>query len=171
MPAVRALKSTRSSASVEAPPITGMVQVGRPGWEGITIAPPGTLALRASLLAVHQVRPRRLGLFDLETLTQRHLWRLPRSARKALGDLNDVTIDARTGHVLVLSGKPGRVAELALKGPELVHLATWSLETDDADVPEGITFDDDGRLWVVTDGQGWLGEYAALSVRPGVTVT
>jgi uncharacterized protein YjiK len=126
------------------------------GWEGIAFAAAGTFSESAELVAVHQVGPRRVGFFDPETLEPRQLLRLPKRARKRLGDLNDLAIDPRSSNLLVLSGKAGRIAELRVNGDELELLQTAAVDTAKSDVPEGLTFDANGGLWLVTDGEGML---------------
>ncbi len=135
------------------------------GWEGITFAPAGTVSERELLVAAHQVGPRRIGLFCSETLEQRALLRLPKQARKALGELNDLTIDlpGGNGHILVLSGKAGRIAELAFDGKKLELVRVYRIETAKDDVPEGIAMAAEGRVWVVTDGEGMLRELELLN--------
>lgn len=128
------------------------------GWEGIAYAAAGVLADTEVLVAVHQARPRRVGLFDPSTLEERAILRLPKGARKKLDDLNDVTVDPETHHLLVLSGKAGRIAELRLVGLELELVRLYPIDTTKREVPEGITFDAAGRLWIVTDGHGMLRE-------------
>ncbi len=123
------------------------------GWEGIAFHPE-----RGELVAVHQAKPRRVGFFDVESLEERATLRLPKAARKALDDLNDVTVHPRSGHLLVLSGKENAIAELAVEGEELELVCVYTLDADEGDIPEGITFDDEGRLFVCTDGEGWLFE-------------
>lgn len=128
------------------------------GWEGIAIAPAGIWGASAELVAVHQTKPRQVVICSLDTLEPRARLRLPKAARKALGDLNDVTVDPQSGHLLVLSGKPGRIAELALVAGELSLVALYRVESSAQDVPEGLTMDGQGRIWVVTDGAGLLRE-------------
>ncbi len=128
------------------------------GWEGIAFARAGTLSERAELVAVHQVGPRRVGFFDAETLHERATLALPKDARRALGDLNDVTLHPTHPHLFVVSGKAGRLAELAVRGDALELVRLYPLETAQYDVPEGVTFGTDGRLFVVTDGEGMLRE-------------
>ena len=127
------------------------------GWEGIAYAPRGVLGSEPTLVAVHQTKPRRVGLFDVDTLEQRQLFGLPKTARKVLGELNDVTV-SRDGALVVVSGKAGVVAELEIADDALELGRVARVEHEDDDVPEGITFDAEGRLWLVTDGGGWLRE-------------
>jgi uncharacterized protein YjiK len=126
---------------------------GNNGWEGVAH---GNFGGAEVLVAVHQAKPRRVGLFDPATLAPRAVLRLPKAARKVLGDLNDVTIAG--DKLLVLSGGTGYIAELALVEGELALVQLYSLATSKRDVPEGIDLADDGRLWVVTDGRGMLRE-------------
>lgn len=128
------------------------------GWEGIYYAPKGVLGEAEELVAVHQVSPRRIAFFDASTLGERVSMRLPKKARKALGDLNDVAIHPDTHHLFVVSGKAGVLGELRVVDDELELIRIYPLETERDDVPEGITFDDDGQLWIVTDGEGMLRE-------------
>ncbi|HHH27001.1 MAG TPA: hypothetical protein ENK57_01450 [Polyangiaceae bacterium] len=128
------------------------------GWEGVGFAPAGSVAPAATLVAVHQTKPRCLGLFDVETLRPQRLLHLPKDAKKTLGELNDVTV-SRDGFLVVVSGKAGVVAELKVADDALEIGRVARIEHDD-DVPEGITFDAEGRLWIVTDGRGWLREIA-----------
>jgi uncharacterized protein YjiK len=128
------------------------------GWEGIFFAKAGTYSDRDELVAVHQVGPRRVGFFDAQTLRPRQMLRLPKQARKRLGDLNDVAIEPATSHIFVVSGKAGRIAELRVDDDTLELVQTYPVATAKDDVPEGITFDSDGRLWLVTDGEGMLRE-------------
>ncbi len=86
--------------------------------------------------------------------------RLPKAARKLLGDLNDVTVDPLHGHVLVLSGKAGLIGELAFDGDPLRLIRCYPIEHSRSDVPEGLSMDGERRLWLVTDGGGWLREYS-----------
>lgn len=128
------------------------------GWEGIAYAPAGTLAEDALLVAVHQRGPRVVGLFGAESLAPRLMLSLPRKVKKRLGDLNDVTVHPATGRIVVVSGKKGMLAELVVSGERLQPSRLFRVDHAKDDVPEGVTYDADGRLWLVTDGEGWLRE-------------
>ena len=128
------------------------------GWEGIAFAEAGTFSDHDELVGVHQAGPRRVGLFDARTLRPRLTLRLPKRARKRLGDLNDVAIEPTTSHLFVLSGREGRIGELRLDDDSLELVQIYPVDTARDDVPEGLTFDSDGRLWLVTDGEGMLRE-------------
>ena len=125
------------------------------GWEGIAFAAAGIFAEHMELVAVHQVNPRRIGFFDAETLQQRSLSRLPKNARKAIGELNGVAVDA-DGRILLLSGKSGRIAEMRLEGDALSLVRVYPIDSAEGDVPEGISIDAEGRVWLCTDGKGML---------------
>jgi uncharacterized protein YjiK len=128
------------------------------GWEGIAFAKAGTFSDDDELVGVHQVSPRRVGFFDAETLRPRLTLRMPKRARKQLGDLNDVAIHPGTSHLFVLSGKEGCIGELSVSDDALELVQLYPVDTAKDDVPEGLTFDSDGRLWLVTDGEGMLRE-------------
>jgi uncharacterized protein YjiK len=125
------------------------------GWEGVAYAPAGALDSHELLVAAHQAKPRRVGLFDAETLEQRALLRLPKDAREAIGKLNDIAVDGN-GRILLLSGKRGHIAEMRLEGEALALVRVYVIETSKQDVPEGISIDSESRVWVCTDGMGML---------------
>lgn len=132
------------------------------GWEGIAFAKAGTFVEHMEVVAVHQVNPRSIGLFDAETLEQRAMMRLPKKVRKVIGDLNDVAVDA-DGHILLLSGKSGLIAEMQLEDEELTLVRFYRVETSKRDVPEGISIDAKGRVWICTDGEGMLRQLELMS--------
>ena len=59
-------------------------------------------------------------------------------------------------NVLVLSGKAGCIGELRVVDDALELVRTYPIATAKSDVPEGIAFDPQGGLWLVTDGEGML---------------
>ena len=132
------------------------------GWEGIAFAAAGTLDTGSVLLAAHQAKPRRVGLFDADTLEQGALLRLPKDARKAIGELNDIAVGAN-GRILLLSGKSGRIAEMRLESGTLVLVRVYCIETSKQDVPEGISVDAEDSVWICTDGKGMLRQ---LELKP-----
>jgi uncharacterized protein YjiK len=130
------------------------------GWEGLTFVAAGVWSEQALLLALHQDKPRVVLVLDPHTLGVKATLRLPKKARKALGLLNDLAVHPTSGHLLLLSGKSRRLATLVRSGDELRLLGVHKIDSDRDNVPEGLTFDADGRLWVVTDGQGQLRQLA-----------
>lgn len=128
------------------------------GWEGLAFAPARTLFDEAVFLGAHQRKPRRIGCVSVSDLSPLGMLRLPKAARKILGDLNDVGLDPDTGHLLVLSGKVGRVAELAYEAGKLRIVDFYKIASKQNDVPEGLTVAR-GCIWIVTDGQGSLRKY------------
>ncbi|MCA9624407.1 MAG: SdiA-regulated domain-containing protein [Myxococcales bacterium] len=126
------------------------------GWEGLALAPAGLFGETAKLLAAHQRKPRVVGVFDPDDLHEEALLPIPKDAKKLLGDLNDLAVDPRNGHLFVLSGKAGLLAELRHDDGSLVTHRMLSVAASKRDVPEGLAFDRGGRLWLVTDGEGWL---------------
>ena len=147
-------KLLRDGERIGALPKIGQRKNG--GWEGLDYVAPGGLADGARLLAVHQEKPRQVVVVDPHSLAIERSARIPKDARKALGDLNDIAFDTKTKEVLVLSGKSGRLARLRWHDDELVLVAVHRVDTSKKDVPEGLAFDAEGRLWLVTDGEGWL---------------
>ena len=126
------------------------------GWEGITYLDEGFFDPTPELVAVHQTNPRRVGFFTADTLEPRALLRLPKRARKCLGDLNDVTVLPGSRHIVVVSGKKGMLGELACVEGQLQLVREYPLSSSKHDVPEGDAAAGDRRLWVVTDGEGLL---------------
>jgi uncharacterized protein YjiK len=127
------------------------------GWEGIAYAAPGIFGPGLQLAAVHQAKPRRIGVFDPDTLEQHASLRLPKNARTTLGELNDIAVGT-DGRILLLSGKRGCIANMRFAGGELSLAGIYRFETSKNDVPEGISIDAAGRVWVCTDGKGLLHE-------------
>ena len=107
------------------------------------------------VVAAHQVNPRRIGLFDAETLEQHAVMRLPKKVRKVIGELNDIAVDT-DGRILLLSGKSGFIAEMLFEDEELSLVYFYRIETSKNDVPEGISIDANGHVWICTDGGGML---------------
>ncbi|MEM9695401.1 MAG: SdiA-regulated domain-containing protein [Myxococcota bacterium] len=128
------------------------------GWEGIAYAEANLLGPSPLLIAVHQRRPRAIGLFEPQSLAPKGMFSLPRSTKKRLGDLNDIAIHPHRGDLLVVSGKQGLLAELTLDDTELREKRLFRIDHHRNDVPEGLAYDADGRLWLVTDGRGHLRE-------------
>jgi uncharacterized protein YjiK len=136
------------------------------GWEGLAFAPAGTWSEAPRLIAVHQARPRQVAVLDPDSLAADWSFRLPKAARKCLGDLNDVAVHPTSGDLVVLSGKAGRLAELRRRGDAIEFVAVHRIDTRRGDVCEGLAYDASGRLWSVHDGSGRLRELRLARARP-----
>ena len=131
------------------------------GWEGIAF-------LRASLavdgkdhlVAVHEGAPRVVSLFSWPALTLEVQLALPPSIDGLVADLSDVAVDPKSGGLLLLSDKSRRLLRVALSGvgssTTLKLTSTTELAVQKHEKPEGVFVDDDGRVYVVTDGSGRL---------------
>jgi uncharacterized protein YjiK len=131
------------------------------GFEGLAfmsarLSPSG----RASLVAVHEGSPRRVGVFALPDLELTHELKLPRNAKHVLKDLADVTVDPITGDLLLLSDQSRRIAIMRLVDGRLVMTGSYDLPLKSKEKPEGIDFTSASRLLVVTDDSGKLLEIA-----------
>ena len=130
------------------------------GWEGLCVLPAATApGRRAWILAVHERKPRLLGIFARETLEVEAQLAVPATLGPGrIRDLSDVTIDPETGHVLLLSDESCALFafELQCRG------GRWRLEfvartplpecgTGDRLQPEGLDFDRGGNLWIACD--------------------
>lgn len=142
-------------------------EVDNKGWEGLSfLSKEQAGGKHDHLVAVHEGSPRRIGIFKLPDLDDGVTLRLPGKAKDLLPDLADVTIDPKTGHLFVVSDQSQMVVELVIKkggkaAPgalletiELDVLSSFELPVKRKSKPEGLAFDDKGRLWVSLDGNG-----------------
>ena len=131
------------------------------GWEGIAWLP-GRLnpERRNRLVLVHEGSPRRVGLFDPDDLGNEELLKLPDDLKDALDDLSDVAVEPSTGHLFLLSDESSAIAEVTLVTRDgelaLETVAVRKLPFRKGLRPEGLAFDGDGNLLVVTEGDGKL---------------
>jgi uncharacterized protein YjiK len=133
------------------------------GFEGLAFMPARVSpSRRASLVAVHEGKPRRVGIFALPDLAQTHDLKLPDDAKELLADLADVTVDPVTGLLLLLSDQSRRIAVLWVIDRQLSLAGSYDLPLADDEKPEGVDFASPSRLLVVTDQTAKLLE---LSVR------
>lgn len=138
-------------------PVLGGRERENKGWEGIAFLP---AALdpdgRDRLVAVHEGRPRRIGLFDAEDLGNAVLLDLPEEIEEGLEDLSDVAIDPLTGNLLLLSDRSAAIGEVSLRGRrasmELRVERLSALPFAAGKHPEGLAFAADGTLWIITEG-------------------
>ena len=122
------------------------------GFEGLAflsarLSPSG----RASLVAVHEDKPRRVGVFALPDLELTHDLKLPEDAKRLLKDLSDVTVDRVTGQLLLLSEDSQRVVLAQIAGKKLTVSASHDLPLRPGEKPEGLDFASSSRLLIVTD--------------------
>lgn len=142
-------------------------EVDNKGWEGLSfLSKEQAGGKHDHLVAVHEGSPRRIGIFKLPDLDDGVTLRLPGKAKDLLPDLADVTVDPKTGHLFVVSDESQHVVELAIKkggkaAPgalletmELEVVSSFELPVKRKSKPEGLAFDDKGRLWVSLDGNG-----------------
>jgi uncharacterized protein YjiK len=141
--------------------------VDNKGWEGLSFLSKEVAGGKHDhLVAVHEGSPRRIGIFKLPDLDDGITLRLPGKAKDLLPDLADITIDPKTGHLFVVSDESQQVVELVIKkggkaAPgalletiELEVVSSFELPVKRKSKPEGLAFDDKGRLWVSLDGNG-----------------
>jgi hypothetical protein len=144
------------------------------GWEGITVLPARlTPDRRARLLLVNEKAPREIAVLDRRTFELELFLPLPKAIEPGVGDLSDLTVDERTGHLFLLSDEGQLVLETLFEGragqpdAQAKHPAPgvirWSLfevgrtplpdsTTKHRLQPEGLAFDQQGDLWVVSEG-------------------
>jgi uncharacterized protein YjiK len=127
------------------------------GFEGLAFLPARlSPTRRPSLVAVHERKPRRVGVFALPGLEQTHDLKLPEKAKEVLRDLADVTVDPVTGALLLLSDQSQRIAMTRITKGELELTGSYQLPLDDREKPEGLDFASASRLLVVTDDSAKL---------------
>jgi uncharacterized protein YjiK len=122
------------------------------GYEGLAYLPRAHSPNgRASLVAAHEGKPRRVCIFRLPDLAQTHDLKLPREAKTLLGDLADVTIDPVSGAMLLLSEESRRIAVCRSDGDRLALESVTDIRVSEGARPEGIDFVTRDRLVVVTE--------------------
>lgn len=140
------------------------------GFEGLAyVAARISPTRRAALIAVHEHRPRRVCVCDLETLEVTHDLKLPRDAKRALGDLADVAVDPVSGLVVLLSEESCRLAVMRLGGDGLELIHAYDLPLEEGERPEGLSFLTASRLAIVTEGPARL-VTLRVSRRPAARV-
>ncbi len=161
--AVLSLSVERSGSDVTlgVPTLVGSIEhiarKSNKGWEGIAIWP----GQPARVLACHEAKPKRVGVFALDTLATEAMLSFPKDLRKAMPDVSDLTVDPQTGHLLLLSDEAACLSEveIQLEGgvPEgLRLLSVTELDLGKKEKAEGLCFDEAGTLWLVTDGDPHL---------------
>jgi uncharacterized protein YjiK len=131
------------------------------GLEGLAFLPARlSPSRRASLVAVHEGKPRRVGIFALPDLELTHHLKLPDEAKRLLRDLADVTVDPVTGDLLLLSDQSRRIVRARIVGSRLIVCESYDLPLGRKEKPEGLTFASSSRLLIVTDDAAKLLEMA-----------
>jgi SdiA-regulated len=131
------------------------------GFEGLAFLPRRfSPSSRASLIAVHEAKPKRVGIFALPNLHQTDDLELPKAAKKLLDDLADVTVDPVTGAFLLLSDESQRIVVLRLVDDALELASAHDLPLGRGEKAEGLDFATPSRLLVVSDATGKLFEIA-----------
>lgn len=148
----------RASAGARLSPGVKLGAIERPGdkknkgWEGAAFLRPGFVeGWPEALVVAHEGKPMALGFYALPDLRELHVVDLDDTLDGLLGDVADVTVCPRTRHLFLLSDQSHRIVEarIDLDGVEL--LASFDLSLDDDDKPEGIAFETDDVLVIVTD--------------------
>jgi uncharacterized protein YjiK len=131
------------------------------GFEGLAFMPARLSPSRCdSLVAVNEGKPRRVLIFRLPELVLTHELKLPGQAKDLLDDLSDVTVDPKTGALLLLSDQSRRIVVARVVEQTLVVSGHYDLPMRRAEKPEGIDFASPSRLLVVTDDSARLLEIA-----------
>jgi len=133
-------------------------------WEGICFLPKELAGGQNDrLVCVHEGSPRRIGIYELPDLDNGVTLKLPKGAKDLLPDLSDIAVDPKTGHLFVVSDQSRTVVELAivrqskaatqgvLESVELQVVSSIDLPISANKKPEGLDFDEKGRLWVGLD--------------------
>jgi SdiA-regulated len=136
------------------------------GFEGLAYLPARVSPnRRASLVAAHEGKPRRVAVFALPDLEETHHFKLPRDAKRALDDLADVTIDPVTGAVLLLSEESRRIGVFRIDDGALVLDDLVDVQVERKARPEGLDFVTRSRLVVVTEGPATVIDFRVTRVR------
>ena len=129
----------------------------RKGWEGLALLParfaPGR---RECLVAVHEARPRMVGLFAFPSLEVIALLDPPAGAD---GSRTSPTWPSTRGAAAWCScptSRSGSSWRQLESGDRLVTVGGVDLPLERGEKPEGVDVDPRGSLWVVCDGTGRL---------------
>ncbi|MCB9652808.1 MAG: SdiA-regulated domain-containing protein [Deltaproteobacteria bacterium] len=168
-----ALRVVAGALSLKSPRLVGRLpKLGRhanKGYEGLTVLPASKAPDgRARIVAVHEGLPRRIGIHDRTTLRAEAEVVLPAELQRRLKDLSGCAVDPATGHLLLLSDEARTLAETRLVPVRAgidpaAPISDWRLTllgfsvlppslTKNRLQPEGLSVDDKGDVWVLSEG-------------------
>lgn len=123
------------------------------GFEGIAWQPDKKqiwIAKERDPMTIYRVS----GVFDDSTLPQtdiHHSRTMTKAASFGNTDLSGLHYDSRSGHLLVLSDESARLAEISSEGKIISTLSMGWLLGDDVPQAEGVTMNDAGDIFVVSE--------------------
>ncbi len=122
---------------------------------------------QASLLLVHEGRPRELGLLDDSGKGDVEPVELVGGAADVLQDYSCISVDPLTGHVFIGSDESKAISEVVLekKGSKLVARLVQAFPVPKAKRIEGLTFDEQGNLHVLTENDGLVRTFHRQGAR------
>lgn len=127
------------------------------GWEGIAfLDAAAAYDKRPHLVAVHEGKPRALGVFSFPALKLERTIAIEGELDELLPDLSDIAVHPESGELWILSDESEHVARVKLTKSSLELVASHAIPVEDGEKPEGIAFDESGALWLVTDDTGRL---------------
>lgn len=152
------------------------------GYEGIATlpghhSPDG----KTWVLAVNERRPRRVCFFDPKTFKYAGYAKLARQDKPLFPDLSSIAV-AKNGALYLLSDEGNGFGEFSLQRSAQKDKSSWtinliefySIELEGLPLsgvarlqPEGMTFDDQGDLWIVAEGNGLLIHFRHQNCRVG----
>lgn len=148
----------RASGSAELLPGERLGVLERPGdkknkgWEGVAFLAAGFVeGWPSALVVAHEGKPMALGFYALPDLGELHLVDLDETLDGLLGDVADVAVCPRTRHLFLLSDESHRIVQARITPSEVTLLASFDLTLDDDEKPEGLAFETDDVLVIVTD--------------------
>lgn len=126
------------------------------GWEGIAVVDARfTADGKPRLVAVHEGAPKAVAVFGWPSLVPEVTLMLPTDLDAALDDLSDVTVDPKSGELLITSDESRRLARVKLDlgvTPSLRLVSSRELPVGRDEKVEGVVVDDAGVISIVTDG-------------------
>jgi uncharacterized protein YjiK len=127
------------------------------GYEGLAFLP-ADVAFdgKDHLIAVHEGKPRAVSVFSWPDRVEEIHHDVDGDLDAHLPDLSDVAVHPATGELWLLSDESETIVVARLDKAGLHLVRVLALPVDDGEKPEGLAFDEDGALWLVTDDSGRL---------------